>query len=896
MAPHESRVWRVLATLGLVLAALLVGLLLRSRDDSPPSDMPAADSSERGPRIHTSESDDERERSGTHARISGQVVDEQDAPIAHAHVCITPGELARMAELRWQPRCGKANDSGEFEFDAVVPGRYRLTAAKRGYIPPPSLHARGGLTTSVVAGQQRENLILRLRGGGAEVRGIVSDITGGTISDAQVFSDAALTYTDADGRFSLWLDVSSFVELRVSAEGYARATITENRPSARELEIQLRPEVVLVGRVISADTGEPVAGVPVVAKAPPMLLVTGGFATQPHVLTDANGRFRFTGLGPGRYKPEVHAGGFRGMARESVLLVLGVEPEELVIRVHPARQLAGRVVRAGSGGSCDAGGVTIHDGAGAVVERGLADTTGAIAVGGLLPGMYTLEIECDDSDRGKTSEVVDLTEVDLVDALWEVEARSGRAIRGRVLDSSGRAVAMAYVQGELREPEDVGMQAVARAVTESDGSFEILDLPPGVYGFSRVRAEGLPEPSQSLDVTLARYRDTEGVEIVLPESAALHVRVRDASGSPVPDVSILVGRGRGGQIWQSTPMSEWLLEPIAPGSYHVKVLRPGIGGRAGPGDPSRAELGEPVVVLAGATAELTLLAPARNGTITGFVRTREGEPVADAVVRAIGSETFVDFGGRDQRPEVAQSSTEIDGSFILRHLEDGTYSIRARSQAGVEQSLDAVQSGARDVVLELPNNEGSVAGRVVVDGGEPPSRFTISLTPAGGPRGRTEEFLFTEGEWRVVGLSPGEWVVEVAAAEGTASLQVEIPDGGERDGVLLELAARATARGRVIDAETREPVVGYLATISSHGGARSADLDLEGDRYTGTDGQFELHNVPSGTVTLHLWPGRAGSRNYGDVELSVELAAGGTTDVGTIEAVSLRSTNQPQQP
>jgi protocatechuate 3,4-dioxygenase beta subunit len=784
VAPRGSRVWPALAVVGLVLAALLVGLLLRSRAESPASDTSVADPSVTAARTDARELEDEPERSGTHARIRGQVIDEHDAPIAYASVCISPGELARMAELRWQPRCGKGNGNGEFELDAVAPGRYRLSAAKRGYIPPPSLDGRVGLATSVVAGQQREGLILRLRRGGAEVRGIVSDITGGTISDAQVFSDAALTYTDGDGRFSLWLDASSFVELHVSAEGYARAGVTEHRPGGRELQIQLRPEVVLVGRVLTADTGEPVAGVPVVAKAPPMMLVTGGFATQPHVLTDANGRFRFTGLAPGRYKPEVHSGGFRGMARESVLLVLGVEPQELVIHVHPARQLAGRVIRAGSGDPCDAGEVTIHDGAGAVVERALADATGAITLGGLLPGTYTLEIECDESDRGKTSEVVDLTETDLVDALWEIEARSGRAIRGRVLDSSGRAVAMAYVQGELREPEDAGTQALARAVTESDGSFEILDLPPGVYGFDEVRAEGLPGPSERLDVTLARDRDTEGVELVLPKSAALRVRVRDASGSPVPDVSILVGRGRGGQVWQSTPTSEWLLDPIASGAYHVKVLRAGVGARAGPGEP-----GEPVVVLPGALAELTLLAPARNGMITGFVRTREGEPVADAVVRAFGSQPFVDLAGRERSPDVAQSSTDIDGFFILRHLEDGNYTVRATSQGGVEQALDAVQSGARDVVLELPNDEGSVAGRVVVDGGEPPARFTISLTPVGSPRGRTEAFLFTRGEWRVAGLSPGEWVVEATAAEGTASLRVEIPDGAERDAVVLELAA-----------------------------------------------------------------------------------------------------------
>jgi hypothetical protein len=83
---------------------------------------------------------------------------------------------------------------------------------------------------------------------------------------------------------------------------------------------------------------------------------------------------------------------------------------------------------------------------------------------------------------------------------------------------------MAYVQGELRDPEDPDDRALARAVTHADSTFEILDLPPGTYSFSRVEAEGMPfalqqVPSGSVTLHLwpfaARRLGYEDVEITV---------------------------------------------------------------------------------------------------------------------------------------------------------------------------------------------------------------------------------------------------------------------------------------------------------------------------------------------------------------------------------------------
>ena len=57
-------------------------------------------------------------------------------------------------------------------------------------------------------------------------------------------------------------------------------------------------------------------------------------------------------------------------------------------------------------------------------------------------------------------------------------------------------------------------------------------------------------------------------------------------------------------------------------------------------------------------------------------------------------------------------------------------------------------------------------GRVTVMQGEAPARFAISVQPADGARARTEDFLYTDGEWRIRELPPGPVTVEAAGCGG----------------------------------------------------------------------------------------------------------------------------------
>jgi len=394
------------------------------------------------------------------------------------------------------------------------------------------------------------------------------------------------------------------------------------------LEVLLRPEIILSGRVIAAESGAPVADVPVITGEPHLLSYSGSFSTEPQVRTGEDGRFTFWGLGPGRYKPQVHAGSWRGQASESVLLVIGESPAPVEIKVYPARRVEGRLLRRESRTPCADGGIVVYDAAGSIVDRAQADAEGAIELGGLLPGPYDLELRCTQGEAPLAPLAVDLHGEDLLGALWEAGERSGRSIRGRVVDADGRGVAMAYVGGELRDPadpDDPSAQAAAlagsHAVTDADGAFEIHHLPPGGYEFYRIHAEGMAAPVDTPKVTLPSDRDVDDLVITLPRAGALQVRVQDSSGAPLTSASIKVSRvGGGGSNLQGMPDGVWKLDPTTPGIYQVKLHRPGVGGRAGPDDPSHDDPGEEIEVVPGRTATLTLVTARRDRTIRGVVQ------------------------------------------------------------------------------------------------------------------------------------------------------------------------------------------------------------------------------------------------------------------------------------
>ena len=107
--------------------------------------------------------------------------------------------------------------------------------------------------------------------------------------------------------------------------------------------------------MVEKGTGAPVAGARVRVEGNDSDEDVRGTST----MSDADGNFRLTGLSPARYKPGASSPGKYGQAAESVLLGLGQTVDGIVIEVHPAAVIKGRVLLPDGKSPCPSGWVSL---------------------------------------------------------------------------------------------------------------------------------------------------------------------------------------------------------------------------------------------------------------------------------------------------------------------------------------------------------------------------------------------------------------------------------------------------------------------------------------------------------------------------------------------------------
>ena len=351
------------------------------------------------------------------------------------------------------------------------------------------------------------------------------------------------------------------------------------------IEVRMAPQAVITGTVLDED-GDPLEGVRV------MLLreidAGGGKQLVPagtQGSTDDRGHFRIAGIAPGAYCLSANPEGWGSRERairqgpeqtypemfypgtrdpdeaQSIQVAMGAQLSGFELRLIPAAayRVRGRIEmpeavppfpimirldrdRYGRHAGNFGGG---HGGR-------MMQTGGAFDLGGVLPGSYTLMVNCQAGGRQRQAAI----EVEVIDRNVEgivVTFPEGFALRGVVRPGPGGAdVPMGGIPLSLHSPRDPRQQAQAH--TDSNGAFTILDLPPGRY-----RVNVFPAPRDGY-VQSVRYGASEwkdGCIDLQPEAeAALQVvlafdtgevsgTVVDASGRPVPGgtVRLLVDRG-----------------------------------------------------------------------------------------------------------------------------------------------------------------------------------------------------------------------------------------------------------------------------------------------------------------------------------------------------------------
>ncbi|ABF92127.1 PDZ domain protein [Myxococcus xanthus DK 1622] len=712
------------------------------------------------------------------------------------------------------------------------------------------------------------------------------------------------------------------------------------------VELRLPDGVTLSGRTVAEGREEPVPlatltlrpypGTPTAWAAP-----TGLPEEVAETASDAQGRFAFTQLAPGRYELTAEAPGF---SRRTLRLLQVPRAGEVVVGLWGASTLEGFVVDAKGQPVADAevvaaGGtapvrVTTGEGGGFALEVNAGTWVVSARRGdqlGRVPGPLSVA-------PGETLRGLMVTLGAASGLTGTVSTVEGAPVRGAILVASP-----AGGQGEL-----------GRAASEEDGEWR-MDVPPGEYDVT-VRAVGMT--GRVFEAVVVNPGGHTPLDVRLePATAALEGLVVDAEGRPLGGAQVRAEPASFSGV-AHTALTDaegaWKLEGLEARPTSVRARREGSQRWT-----SRMETLKAGVVT---RADFTL---ADSGSVWGQVTRASGGPLTEpALVHAVPR------GGSG----TASTETDAQGQFQLElpagvyqlvallhqtpaiyfHMESDPF-VTVPSGGAVRQDLllkeDSVLSG---VVLEpsgvpsplaivaaiqggdfpmtrkeradeagqfampprpqgaqplelVAHNAGRVGrlpaahedqapltvrlepaatlrGRVVAGSGAAPDGFTLELLEANG------EALPWAGAWpttrRFAGSTfllpdaPAQALkVTVRTEDGrTGEAQVTLRPGGTSDVEVPLTGGVASISGRAVWSRGGGPAPGVAVFLDKAVGGRS-------DAFTGQDGRFRLSDVRPGIHTVRLLPpeGRVETR-------TVKVAEAEATDVGDVTVSPRRAT------
>lgn len=891
----------VLGLLGAVVLLLALVFGSRTEDDETGAvdEAPAAELPDAGGKRRPIDSG-KRMLDADKASVSGTIRDTEGSPIAGASVCAQANQGELLGAGDSLPQCSKSERDGHYRLDGLWPVATSIDAGAPQFIPTRWSERVGGRLRYEVrlhAGEERRELDITLERGGVPVRGVVKDIGGGVVEDALVTASGvwdfrqALAYgrTDSEGRFELWTK-SGQASLTAHAEGYAPAYTSASAPTELAT-IFLTPESVLGGTVVHAETGEPVAGVTVRAGAGGMGF---GFGSN-QTITDTDGRFRIASLAPGIYDLKAHADELYGEGVEQVHLGLSQSIDDIVVEVHPAFAVAGKVVIAETNAPCTEGEVTLdRDGQ---QLRGRIDEHGEALVRAVLPGTYRVQVNCTGHVSEPEYEPIVVADQSDLEPEWKVH--TGLAIRGVVVDSSSVPVAgVSVVASPKSAPGDPRAQQTwgFNTATQSDGTFELTGLLSGTYELD-IWGTTHPKLAQPEVVTLGEAADVDNVRLVLPATGRLVGSVRDESGAAAPGVTVSATSLARNQIWMQSSArtgddGRFVIERIEAGSFRVAA------GRRAPGTTDDDIQGQIVEIVPERETEIELIVESRTMSIRGRVVDSAGAPVFDAFVdasrmsdsAAAGPANLASARGRwgwDRKPVLSDQ----DGNFEVGELSEGEYIVRAYRKGGGEGLLEGVAAGSTGVVLTI-GDTGQFAGKVVLAGGGSPDRFEIRVTDRAQGLDRRDDFFRTDGSFAIRELPPGNYEVHATASEGTTKTEVVLAAGQSIDDLALELTSKVTVEGRLVDADTRAPVSGMEVRISATGGGFTLERNpSKQEHVSDADGRFRVEGVQVGKVRVRISPRNfvSGDSAYASTNRDISLASEPSVqNIGEIELLPTR--------
>ncbi len=700
---------------------------------APPAQAAAPAASPRGlPTVH------DRDPKGT-LRVEGQVIDEQEAPVAGALVAIDANP----------PIVVKTEADGGFVFEGLLHRDYRIEATSGDRYAGPA---------RVRLSDKTEPVTLRMHKGG-RVEVTVTDRGGGTpVAGAEVELRSwmsTLTWkatTNGQGVATLIGVGAGSSPLVAHASGYAQAAMmlgTSGNPDVVEhAALSLARGAPLSGRVVD-DKGAPVANARVFATnaSEPLPVV------DPHrdaVTSGADGAFSITALSSGTWRVTATAGDF-APTTSAPFTVDGQHPRSGI----ELRLAAGAVV---SGTVKDPSGAPVSAAVVSVVPHGyvpwlprrqaFTDASGAFSISGLEPRAVDVVAWHDSGSSAiATADLAAKREQTVALTL----AITG-AITGTVVDSAGQPIGDAQVtaspEGES-DPATRGawlVRGVQETTTDQGGSFRFAGLPDGPY---RVRAArpSAGEAALWLATGVATTPNAAPIKVVVPADGRAIGKVQLDDGKPAAAFTVTLADTR--PLPFVTKDGAFAV-PAVPGTYSLTV-----------GGPGFLTTGKDVTIAEGKDTDVGTITVHPGRSITGRVLDEHGTPVAKATVAA---GALLTGGGAElyiKSESIAAKDTETDaqGRFSLDGFPPASLTVVAgKANVGRSASLQlpaSPDSATLDLVLAPTSG---LQGKVTRSG-QPLGDTVVIANPVGAMASNFFVTTGPDGTFALDALSPGSYLV-----------------------------------------------------------------------------------------------------------------------------------------
>jgi len=771
----------------------------------------------------------------------------------------------------------------------VTGGRFELVALDAALTydvsaEPERLAAGKAKAKDLTAGHAYPLRLEFLQGG--TVRGVVRGADGRPLDAAKVsanqkgnwfgFDDNSIRdgQTGADGAFELVGVAPGKVELKAAADGWL---------FDKAVKVEVQDGGVTEGVVLALTRGAAIAGTLHWADGKPGVDIVvdvsfdrsqmagmGAFnalkGARGEARTDAEGRFRVQGLGPGPFNVEARKLAPEDEAEWKDKPVLerrrhehraraeGVKPgtEELALVLRPPSGIRGRVVDAADVPVAKFTVVAGAVGKGMMAELGqekrsepFESETGEFRLASLHDGTWKLSAQAEGFAASEPIEIV----LPLAPDAAEIVVRLERAasVRGFVRAPDGQPVAGALVALDDGQPTWMRAMSSSKQIeTRSDasGRFDLTGLKPGRSAIVADHADYARSPELPLD--LAAGQIIEDAALVLREGGRLTGEVFN-DGKPATGMMV--------QVQETKRFSQDMTFTDAAGRFEVAHLDPGsyqVIAMPARGDALSSEDGEfdPMSMMSnlkmtttdivdGESVHVVLGAPPTDPVQVSGRVTHAGAGVPSATVM------FLPQTGKKGLAGFKPVQTKKDGSFALTLDAPGAYSVSVQRMSPQmdAQSVHEIRvevPEATEHVLDIALPEGRISGRVEGPDGKPLARARVSVVREGAARPGTTwgggyHELRTDGEglYDATGIEPGTYSVMAGGSElggmlgdGSSATGgrevksgVQVGTGDWRRGVDFKLKTPGVVEISVVD-EAGQGVSGavvFARTESGHG-------------------------------------------------------------------------------